>query len=102
VLGSQVMKNLAFRLAVAFSLAVLAGCTTGNTVRRDDDRRSPEDRRSAGEVAGKAAYDIKKGAQKASKEISKELKNFGHDAKAGFQEEKAKDQSRPHRVEPDK
>jgi hypothetical protein len=87
------MKNLALRVAVLFSLAVLASCTPGENARRDNEHRSP------GEVAGKAVYDIQKGAKKASKEISKELKNFGHDAKAGFQEEKAKDQSR-HRDEP--
>lgn len=81
------MKNLAPRLAVAVSLAVLAGCNTGDA-HRDGTHRSP------GEAAGKAVYDIEKGAKKATKELSKEIKEFGHDAKAGFQQEKAKDKSR--------
>jgi hypothetical protein len=92
------MKKLAPRLAIVLSLAVVAGCNTGENARRENERRENE-HRSPGEVAGKAVYDIQKGAKKASKEISKELKNFGHDAKAGFQEEKAKDQSR-HKDQP--
>ena len=83
------MKNLALRLAVAVSLAVLAGCNYGDTTARRDG-----DHRSAGEAAGKAAYDIKKGTQKAAKELSRELKDFRRDARTGYQEEKTKDQTR--------
>jgi hypothetical protein len=85
------MKILPIGMAAILSLAVLAGCTTADTARRDD-REHP----SVGEAAGKAAYDIKKGAQKAAKEISKDLKNFDRDAKAGYQQEKSKDANRPH------
>jgi hypothetical protein len=83
------MKKLVFRLAVAVSLTALAGCNWGDTnARRDGDRPS------AGEAAGKAAYNIKKGTQKAAKELSREIKDFRRDARTGYQEEKSKDQTR--------
>jgi hypothetical protein len=91
------MKILPTGLAVAFSLAVLAGCNTGDTARRDDG-----DHRSAGEVAGKAAYEIKKGAQKAAKELKKDIQNFNHDAKEGYREQKAKDAARRRDPDPEK
>ncbi len=76
-------------LAVVFSLIALAGCNTGDSAHRDKfSSQLP------GEAAGKAAYDVQKGAKKAAKELSKDLKSFGQDARQGFQEEKQKDQTR--------
>jgi hypothetical protein len=86
------MKAFAAGLAVTISLAMLGGCYSGDSAR--------EERKTPGEIAGQAAYDIQKGAKKASKEISKDLKSFGHDAREGYHEEKAKE-SVKHPVDPD-
>jgi hypothetical protein len=72
-------------LVVAFSLAFLAGCNTDDNARRDDHKQTP------GEAVGKATYEIQKDAKKAAKEISKDLKSFGRDAKEGYQQQKQKD-----------
>jgi hypothetical protein len=80
------MNTLAVRLAVACSLAALAGCNLGNSAHRDDHQATP------GEQAGHAAYVVEKDAKKAAKEVAQDLKTFGHDAREGFKDEKQKDQ----------
>jgi len=87
------MKTFAVRLAVACSLAGLAGCNLGNSAHRDDHQVTP------GEQAGHAAYVVEKDAKKAAKEVAQDLKTFSHDAREGFKDEKQKDQEGAKRPE---
>jgi hypothetical protein len=80
------MNTLAVRLAVACTLAALAGCNQGNSAHRDDPQGTP------GEQVGHAAYVAEKDAKKAVKEVAQDVKTFSHDAREGFKEEKQKDQ----------
>ena len=88
MLTPGVMKTSGWLLAVTLFLVLSAGCYRRDADRRDDNRTTP------GEAAGKAAYTIQQGAKKAAKEIGKDLKTFGHDARQGFQEQKQKDLER--------
>ena len=69
-------------------LAVLAGCSSGNSARRDDQNATP------GEKVGHAVYVAEKDAKKAVKEVAQDVKTFSHDTREGFKEEKQKDQGR--------
>jgi hypothetical protein len=74
-------------MTIFVSFLILVGCG-----RADSDRR--DEKHSAGESAGKAAYDVQKGAKKAAKELNDDLKNFRHDAQQGYKEEQARDRAR--------
>jgi hypothetical protein len=78
------MRIFIVRMAAAGCIAILAGCNYGNSAHRDDPKETP------GEQAGRAAYDVQKGAKKAAKELAQDLKSFRHDAHEGYQEEKQK------------
>jgi hypothetical protein len=72
-------------LSVTIVLAALVGCQPEPSAQNPDHRPTP------GEAAGRTAYEVQQGAKKAAKELSKDLKSFGHDAREGFDEQKRKD-----------
>jgi hypothetical protein len=77
------MKTGAIAVAVIFSMALFVGC----------DSRASDRHETPGEAAGRAAYNVEKESKKAAKELSKDLKTFGHDARQGFESEKRKDEA---------
>jgi uncharacterized protein HemX len=76
-------------MKVALCIAIscfLAGCNQQDSANRDDRHETP------GQQAGKAAYEVEKGAKKAAKELDHDVKTFAHDAHEGFKQQKEKDQ----------
>lgn len=74
-------------LMIFVSFLILAGCERGDSAHRDD-------RRSPGESAGQAAYEVQKDAKKAAKELGDDLKTFRHDAREGYKDAQEKDRAR--------
>lgn len=80
------MTTFARTFTIASGLALLAGCSNSNPSHRGE---------TPGEQVGRAAYDAQKDIKKGAKEVTKDLKQFRHDAQAGYQEEKQRQQAKP-------